>query len=89
LLKAGTDMEKRPAYCHRRQRHGRPALVSICAGRLLRVVAPSSKELDARDQAAVQRFFADNPIDYVFHLAGHIGGIGASVTHPVEFPRRT
>jgi len=50
-----------------------------------RVVAPSSKELDARDQAAVRRFFADNPIDYVFHLAGHIGGIGASVTYPVEF----
>jgi GDP-L-fucose synthase len=50
-----------------------------------RILAPSSKELDARDQAAVQRFFADNPIDYVFHLAGRIGGIGASVTYPVEF----
>ena len=50
-----------------------------------RVLAPSSRELDLRDQAAVQRFFADNPIDFVFHLAGHIGGIGASVTYPVEF----
>ncbi len=50
-----------------------------------RILAPSSKQLDARDQAAVQRFFADNPVDYVFHLAGHIGGIGASVTYPVEF----
>jgi len=50
-----------------------------------RVLAPPSKALDLRDQAAVQRFFADNPIDFVFHLAGHIGGIGASVTYPVEF----
>jgi GDP-L-fucose synthase len=50
-----------------------------------RILAPSSKELDLRDQAAVQRFFADNPIDFVFHLAGHIGGIGASVSYPVEF----
>jgi GDP-L-fucose synthase len=50
-----------------------------------RILAPSSKEFDLRDQAAVQRFFADNPIDFVFHLAGHIGGIGASVSYPVEF----
>jgi len=50
-----------------------------------RVLAPSSKALDLRDQAAVQRFFSDSPCDLVFHLAGHIGGIGASVTYPVEF----
>jgi GDP-L-fucose synthase len=49
------------------------------------ILAPSSKQLDCRDQAAVLRFFADNPVDYVFHLAGHIGGIGASITYPVEF----
>ncbi len=38
-----------------------------------------------RDQTAVRRFFADHRVDLVFHLAGHIGGIGASVTYPVEF----
>ena len=47
--------------------------------------APSSHALDLRDQAATHRFFADNPVDFVFHLAGHIGGIGASITYPVEF----
>jgi GDP-L-fucose synthase len=50
-----------------------------------RISAPSSRELDLRDQAATHRFLADNPVDLVFHLAGHIGGIGASVTYPVEF----
>lgn len=49
------------------------------------ILAPSSKQLDMRDQAAVTRFFAEQPIDQVFHLAGHIGGIGASVSYPVEF----
>lgn len=49
------------------------------------ILAPSSKQLDCRDQAAVRGFFSENPIDCVFHLAGHIGGIGASVTYPVEF----
>lgn len=49
------------------------------------VLAPSSKQLDLRDQAATQRYFAKHGADFVFHLAGHIGGIGASVTYPVEF----
>ncbi len=49
------------------------------------IVAPSSRQLDLRDQKATHDFFAREPVDYVFHLAGHIGGIGASVTYPVEF----
>jgi GDP-L-fucose synthase len=49
------------------------------------IFAPSSRELDLRDQAAVDRYFAEVPVEYVFHLAGHIGGIGASVKYPVEF----
>jgi GDP-L-fucose synthase len=49
------------------------------------VLAPSSKQLDLRDQAATHRYLAEHPIEHVFHLAGHIGGIGASVAHPVEF----
>jgi len=49
------------------------------------IFVPSSRELDLRDQAAVDRYFAEVPVEYVFHLAGHIGGIGASVKYPVEF----
>jgi GDP-L-fucose synthase len=50
-----------------------------------RILAPSSQELDLRNQAATHQFFTHNPVDFVFHLAGHIGGIGASVSYPVEF----
>jgi GDP-L-fucose synthase len=49
------------------------------------VLAPSSKELDLRDQQAAHLYLSQHPAGYVFHLAGHIGGIGASVTYPVEF----
>jgi GDP-L-fucose synthase len=49
------------------------------------LLTPSSRQLDLRDQSAVSRFFSDNKIEFVFHLAGHIGGIGASVAYPVEF----
>src|SRR5215475_8077056 len=64
---------------------GRALLARLRRDGYSRLLAPSSKELDLRDQAAAHRFFADNPVDFVFHLAGHIGGIGASVSSPVEF----
>ena len=64
---------------------GRSLLASLRSSGFTAVLAPSSKQLDLRDQDATRRFFADHRIDYVFHLAGHIGGIGASVTFPVEF----
>jgi GDP-L-fucose synthase len=50
-----------------------------------RILAPSSEHLDLRDQAATHEFFTENPVDFVFHLAGRIGGIGASTSYPVEF----
>ena len=50
-----------------------------------RLLTPNSAQLDLRDQAQVRNFFATQQIAYVFHLAGHIGGIGGSVAHPVEF----
>jgi len=64
---------------------GRALLARLRADGYAAVMAPSSKQLDLRDQVATQRYFAEHRIDYVFHLAGHIGGIGASVSYPVEF----
>jgi GDP-L-fucose synthase len=49
------------------------------------LLTPPSRQVDLRDQPAVDRYFSAHKVDYVFHLAGHIGGIGASVTYPVEF----
>ena len=64
---------------------GQALLGRLRGGGFENIVAPSSKQLDLRDQGATHRFFEQQPVDYVFHLAGHIGGIGASVTYPVEF----
>jgi GDP-L-fucose synthase len=64
---------------------GRALLGRLWESGFANVAAPSSKQLDLRDQGATHRYFEDQPPDYVFHLAGHIGGIGASVTYPVEF----
>lgn len=45
----------------------------------------SSTELDLRDQATVQRFFAETRPEYVFLAAGRVGGIIANSTRKGEF----
>lgn len=64
---------------------GRALLARLAIDGHRNILAPSSKQLDLRDQAAAHDYLARHHVDYLFHLAGHIGGIGASVTYPVEF----
>jgi GDP-L-fucose synthase len=45
----------------------------------------SSKELDLRDQSAVQQFFAESCPDYVFLAAAKVGGIIANNTYRADF----
>jgi GDP-L-fucose synthase len=42
-------------------------------------------ELDLRDQNAVRHFFAMEKPEYVFLVAGHVGGIHANATHQADF----
>ena len=48
------------------------------------LTAPRS-ELDLRDQTAVNRWFAANRPQYVYLVAGTVGGILANSTRPAEF----
>jgi GDP-L-fucose synthase len=45
----------------------------------------TSKELDLREQKAVHEFFEKEKPEYVFLIAGKVGGIGANSTYPAEF----
>jgi GDP-L-fucose synthase len=49
------------------------------------LLTASRGELDLRDQAAVDRWFAANRPEYVFLVAGTVGGILANSTRPAEF----
>lgn len=49
------------------------------------VLTATRAELDLRDQAAVNQWFADNKPEYVFLVAGTVGGIMANSTRPAEF----
>src|SRR3989475_8215354 len=50
-----------------------------------RVLTASREQLDLRDQAAVNYWFKANRPEYVYLVAGTIGGIMANSTRPAEF----
>jgi GDP-L-fucose synthase len=54
-----------------------------CTNPILR----NSSELDLRDQAAVERFFAEARPEVVFLAAAKVGGILANDTYPADFLR--
>ena len=50
-----------------------------------RVLTATREQLDLRDQAAVNYWFRANRPEYVFLVAGTVGGIIANSTRPAEF----
>jgi GDP-L-fucose synthase len=55
------------------------------AGGFTNLLTAEREDLDLRDQAAVNRWFAANRPEYVFLVAGTVGGILANSTRPAEF----
>ncbi len=51
----------------------------------LNIIKRSSKELDLRDQQAVQEFYEQEKPEYIFLAAAKVGGIYANNTYPAEF----
>ena len=52
-----------------------------------RLIVRTREELDLREQAAVERFFAEERPDVVLLAAAKVGGILANHTYPVDFIR--
>ena len=50
-----------------------------------RILTATRDQLDLRDQAAVNYWFRANRPEYVFLVAGTVGGIMANATRPAEF----
>jgi len=49
------------------------------------LLTATREELDLRDQAAVSDWFREHRPEYVFLVAGTVGGILATSTRPAEF----
>jgi GDP-L-fucose synthase len=54
-------------------------------GGYLNILTATREQLDLRDQAAVNYWFRANRPDYVYLVAGTVGGIMANATRPAEF----
>ena len=57
----------------------------LAGGGFTNILTATRAELDLRDQGAVNTWFADNRPEYVFLVAGTVGGILANSTRPAEF----
>lgn len=55
------------------------------AGGFTNILTATRAQLDLRDQGAVNTWFENNRPDYVFLVAGTVGGILANSTRPAEF----
>lgn len=55
------------------------------AGGFTNILTATRAQLDLRDQGAVNTWFEQNRPDYVFLVAGTVGGILANSTRPAEF----
>jgi GDP-L-fucose synthase len=51
----------------------------------VKILTPTSKELDLRKQEQVDNYFKNHKIKYVYHLAAKVGGIKANIDAPAEF----
>jgi GDP-L-fucose synthase len=57
----------------------------LAAGGATNILTATRDQLDLRDQAAVNYWFKANRPDYVYLVAGTVGGIYANSTRPAEF----
>jgi GDP-L-fucose synthase len=57
----------------------------LAGGGFTDVVTASRDELDLRDQSAVNAWFGEHRPEYVYLVAGTVGGIMANSTRPAEF----
>ncbi|HUE86836.1 MAG TPA: GDP-L-fucose synthase [Vicinamibacterales bacterium] len=64
---------------------GSALLRRLDAGGFTRVLTATREQLDLRDQAAVNYWFKANRPEYIFLVAGTVGGIMANSTRPAEF----
>ena len=57
----------------------------LIASGFTKIITSSSKELDLRNQVAVNEFFSKQKPDIVINVAGKVGGIYANNTYRAEF----
>ncbi|MDE0928465.1 MAG: GDP-L-fucose synthase [Acidimicrobiales bacterium] len=64
---------------------GSAVMRRLAAEGFTNLLTASRQELDLRDQSSVDAWFAEHQPQYVFLVAGTVGGIGANSSRPADF----
>ncbi len=79
------DMNARVYVAGHRGLVGSAVLRALDAAGFTNVLTATRDELDLRNQRDVNEWFAENRPEYVFLVAGTVGGVYANSTRPAEF----
>ena len=61
------------------------SLIKFYNKKQFEILTPSSSSLDLLEKNSIDDYLNKNKPTFIVHLAGHIGGIGASVNEPINF----
>lgn len=84
-MQSPMDLDSRIFVAGHRGLVGSAILRRLAEAGFTNVLTASRDQLDLRDQAAVNYWFQANRPEYVFLVAGTVGGILANSTRPAEF----
>ena len=61
------------------------SLISQLKKKKYTFLAPSSKELNLLNLSSIKKYLNNKKPNYIIHLAGFVGGIGANMNDPIKF----
>ena len=61
------------------------SLISELKEKKYTFLAPSSKELNLLNLSSIKKYLNNKKPNYIIHLAGFVGGIGANMNDPIKF----
>jgi len=61
------------------------SLISQLKKKKYTFLAPSSKELNLLNLSSIKKYLNNKKPNYIIHLAGFVGGIGANINDPIKF----
>ena len=61
------------------------SLVEHFKKKKIKFLSPNSYELNLLNASSIEKYLKKNKPDYIIHLAGYVGGIGANIQDPIKF----
>src|SRR5687767_11196302 len=83
--RCGLNLTSRVLVTGHRGLVGSAIVRRLTAGGYDQLLLADRRDLDLRDSRSVDQWFDENRPEFVFHVAGRVGGIWANSTQPADF----